>query len=82
MTTTSIQKWGNSQGIRLTKQILAALNWGINDEVSIVTQDNKLIIEQVHPKKHQTSDELCANFDGKYTPSGVDWGEPVGKEIW
>ena len=82
MTTTSIQKWGNSQGIRLTKQILAALNWRINDEVSIVTQDNKLIIEQVHPKKHQTIDELFANFDGKYTPSEVDWGEPVGKEIW
>lgn len=82
MTTTAIQKWGNSQGIRLTKQILTALNWGINDKVKLTTEDNKLIIEPVHARKHQTIDELFANYDGNYMPDEVDWGQPVGKEIW
>ena len=82
MITAAIQKWGNSQGIRLTKQILAALDWAIDDEVSMVAQDNKLMIEKVHPNRHRTIDELFADFDGQYVSHEIDWGQPEGKEVW
>ena len=43
MTTAALQKWGNSQGFRLPKQLITALNWKINDEFSLSRQDDKLI---------------------------------------
>ncbi len=34
--TTNIQKWGNSQGIRLPKHLLEAIKWHENEEVEII----------------------------------------------
>ena len=36
--TTTIQKWGNSQGIRLPKHILEALNWHEGEKLDIKTE--------------------------------------------
>lgn len=27
-------------------------------------------------------DALFADFHGEYRPHEIDWGEPVGKEVW
>lgn len=27
-------------------------------------------------------EELFADFDGEYIPEEINWGEPVGGEIW
>ncbi len=35
MKTLSVSKWGNSQGIRLSKEILNQLGWGENEEVEV-----------------------------------------------
>lgn len=82
MTTAALQKWGNSQGFRLPKQLITALNWKINDEFSLSRQDDKLIIEPMCPRKRKTMKELFANFNGEYQAEEIDWGQPAGKEIW
>ncbi len=33
-------------------------------------------------KKHKTIDELFEGYEGDYKPEEIDWGEPVGKEIF
>jgi antitoxin component of MazEF toxin-antitoxin module len=33
-------------------------------------------------KSHKSIEELFAGFQGEYEPVEIDWGEPVGKEIW
>ena len=43
---TKIKKWGNSQGIRISKEILKLMKWQVNEEVSISIHENKLIIEK------------------------------------
>jgi transposase len=37
-----------------------------------------------HTKKkpHKSIEELFADFKGEYEPVDIDWGKPVGKEIW
>lgn len=80
MTTVAIQKWGNSQGIRLPKSLLDALDWKVNEKLNIISKENKLILEQ--PERHKKIKALFANFEGTYTTEEFDWGEPVGKEIW
>ena len=44
--TTKIQKWGNSQGIRIPKFFLDSVNWNENTKLEVCTENNKVIITQ------------------------------------
>ena len=79
--TTSIQKWGNSQGVRIPKMLLDAVKWSENEEVTITVYDGKLIIEKVKKEKESIM-ELFENYEEEYTPEEIDWGKPEGKEVW
>lgn len=80
--TTIIQKWGNSQGIRIPKILLDNMNWKENEQVIILVQDDKLIIEKDPNKKRKNIKELFKDFEGDYNGVEIDWGEPEGREIW
>ena len=77
---TTIQKWGNSQGIRIPKFILEAVHWNGNENLVIKTDNDKLIIEKAEKRKNIM--ELFADFDGEYSPVEMNWGDPVGEEVW
>ena len=78
-----IQKWGNSQGLRLAKNLLADAHIGIGDEVDIAVKDGIIIIAPAKRKRgrHNLKD-LVALIPQNYQIGEVDWGEPVGKEVW
>lgn len=78
--TTTIQKWGNSQGIRIPKFLLETVQWDENEQIELSTIGNKIIIEKATPRK--SIKELFNGYNEEYIPVEVDWGEPVGKEIW
>ena len=81
--TTSIQRWGNSQGVRIPKYLLDAVNMTTDDEINIRAEGNMLIIEKAKPTaSRKTIKELFADYDGEYTPQEIDWGEKVGNEEW
>ena len=42
--TTTIQKWGNSQGVRIPKILLDTVKWAEDEQIVILVQDNKLVI--------------------------------------
>ncbi len=76
-----IKKWGNSQGIRLSKEILQMANMGLNEILDISASDG--IITLTKAFRHKTLEERAAEYDGKLNLDGeYDWGEPVGREIW
>ena len=79
-----IQKWGNSDGIRIPSSILKSLNLKTNDKVDLIQEKDKIIISQLQ-KKHKTLEERFAEFeqlDGseKCIAESYDWGEDLGKE--
>ncbi|WP_432650180.1 AbrB/MazE/SpoVT family DNA-binding domain-containing protein [Huintestinicola sp.] len=78
--TTTIQKWGNSQGIRIPKIILDTVHWTDNEELTLIVKDNEVVIRKANERK--SLKELFEGYDGEYVPEEIDWGEPVGKEIW
>ena len=78
---TNIQKWGNSQGIRIPKNILEEANLSNNDTVNIIVQDKKIVIEKVAQQRKNIK-ELFANYHEVYNPIQIDWGKTEGKEIW
>lgn len=80
---TKIQKWGNSQGLRLSKNLLADAHIGIGDEVNIGVKDGIIIISPAKRKRgrHNLKD-LVKRIPKNYKAGEVNWGEPVGNEVW
>ena len=78
-----IQKWGNSQGLRIAKNLLVDAQLGIGDEVDISVKDGIMIVTPAQKirGRHKLRD-LVARIPEKYQTSEVEWGEPVGKEAW
>ncbi len=80
--TTTIQKWGNSQGVRIPKILLDTVKWSENEEIEINAEDGKLIIEKAKEHKRKNIKELFKDYKGDYEPIEIDWGETKGGEIW
>ncbi len=80
--TTTIQKWGNSQGIRLPKFLLDSINWSENEKLEVKTENEKIIIEKMTNPSRKNIKELFADFQDEYEPIDINWGSQVGKEIW
>ncbi|MBC2709467.1 MAG: AbrB/MazE/SpoVT family DNA-binding domain-containing protein [Desulfosarcina sp.] len=78
-----IQKWGNSQGLRLAKNLLADAQLDIGDDVDIRVKDGVMIVTPAKRirGRHRLED-LVARIPENYQTGEVGWGEPVGKEVW
>ena len=76
-----IQKWGNSQGIRIPKKMLETLDLKVNDSISIEEAENCLKIKKVK-EKLSNIEKLFLNYEDKYEKIDLDWDNEVGKEIW
>jgi antitoxin MazE len=79
--TVKIQKWGNSLGIRIPKNVLDELGWKDNEELDIRVSNGKLIIERANIFKRKNIFELFAENEGEYESIEIDWGHSSGKEI-
>ncbi len=76
-----VKEWGNSQGIRLPKEILKSAGIALNDILDVTVSDG--VITLAKPFRHVTLEERAAQFGGKLMLDGeYDWGEPVGREVW
>ena len=78
----TIQKWGNSQGIRIPKAFLEALGMMENDLVELSRVGDNIVIKKVEKERELTLEDIFKNYDGKYETEEFDWGAPVGKEVW
>lgn len=76
-----IKGWGNSQGIRLSKEILQAAGISLNEMLDITV--SKGMITLTKSFRHKTLEERAAEYGGQLNLDGEgDWGEPVGREVW
>ena len=78
---TKIKKWGNSQGLRLNKELLTEVGIELDDEVNIEIEDGKIVITKAI-KDEIILKELFSEYKGEYKPKEIDWGEPEGDEVW
>lgn len=78
---TQVKAWGNSQGIRIPKEILQEANLAIDDAVNIRVSNGVIMLEK--PFRHKTLEERAAAYAGRLGLDGeFDWGKPVGRESW
>ena len=80
---TKVQKWGNSQGIRFTKAVLADAQIDVGDEVTVSAQAGRIVIKPLtRVRGGHDLKELVSRMPKDYQAQEVDWGAPVGKEAW
>ncbi len=81
---TTIQKWGNSKGVRLPKAILDALLLQENDSVEVYAESESIIIRKATRKRRAkiSLEERFEGYTGDYQCEEWDTGEPVGREVW
>lgn len=82
----NLAKWGNSAAIRIPKTILEELNIASNNfeniSFDVDIEGEKLILRK---NQEKTKFELLVEQSKgeKINPKlDMDWGNPVGKEVW
>lgn len=76
-----VKPWGNSQGIRISKDILREADVKIDDVLEVKVVNGMITL--VKPFRHKTLEERAAEFNGNLNLDGeYNWGEPVGREVW
>lgn len=85
----TIQKWGNSQGLRIPKPVLEALGIRENDRVELIPSGDTLTIKKAATGRHRPLEERLTAFYGKpideigrIDGGEVDWGKAEGDEAW
>ncbi len=80
---TKVQKWGNSQGVRLSKQLLSEADIEVGDAVDIKVREGTLVVRPARRVRggHDLR-TLVRRISEDYTPEELDWGPPAGREVW
>ena len=78
---TRIKKWGNSQGLRFSKEMLGSIGVGVNEDVNVEIHDQQIIITKAQ-ECDLTIDQLFEGYVEAYKPNEVDWGAAKGREVW
>lgn len=78
---TTVQKWGNSLGVRIPRPVAKDIQLHEGSRVEILEEDNRLVIIPVARPSFSLEDMLKkinkANIHGE-----VDSGPAMGKEAW
>ena len=76
----TIAKWGNSLALRIPKSVADKVDLKEGSSVSVTVSDGNIVITPT--AKKYTLDELLEGTRPEDFGSEIDWGEPVGVEIW
>lgn len=72
--------WGNSQALRIPRTVLDELQISEGDEVEMMVEKGRLTVRPLNPKI--TLESLVAAITPENRHKEIDWGKPVGTEVW
>lgn len=76
-----IQKWGNSQGLRLAKHILESAGIAVGDELEVIADEEGIRIRKKRRPKFMLAD-IESRMPKNYRAKEESFGKPVGREEW
>ena len=76
-----VRKWGNSAAVRIPASVLEAARVGIDEPVDVREEGGRIIIEPFRPTEYDLK-ALVAGITDQNRHDPVDWGKPVGQEVW
>jgi antitoxin MazE len=81
----AFQRWGNSLALRVPKVVAQEIGASDGKTAEMSVRDGKLVIEVTKPRRRRrryTLDELVAGITPENRHEAIDWGPPVGNEVW
>lgn len=75
----TVKNWGNSLGIRIPNFIVRELSLKNGSVVDINDNGKEILIKPI--QKDKLSDMLSLINENNIHEE-IDWGKPVGKEVW
>lgn len=76
-----VKKWGNSASVRIPASIMAAASLSIDQPVDVREENGKIVIEPIQPPLYDLA-EMIARMTPDTFHDDVDFGVPVGDEVW
>jgi antitoxin MazE len=77
----SIQKWGNSLGLRIPKTLAADANVAEGTNVELNVENGRLVVAPQRNAKYAIQD-LVAGITPENLHGLTDTGSPLGREVW
>lgn len=74
-----LQKWGNSNGIRIPVSFLNELGLKENDSLDISLEDNKIVIKK---ESQKSFNDIIEGYDGNYVCEEFEPYDVRGNELW
>jgi antitoxin MazE len=77
----TVKKWGNSASVRIPAAIMAAAKLRLEQPVDVREDKGRIIIEPIRPPKFDLNN-LVAQITDENRHDEVDFGKPIGKEVF
>ena len=78
---TKIQKWGNSQGLRIPKDILEQASIIIGEDVDVSVRRGEIVVKPAARIRGKYKD-IVAHIPKTYKSAEENWGQSAGKEVY
>jgi antitoxin MazE len=76
-----IGQWGNSLAVRIPKYVVESLDLKLNDPVECTVENGRLVLEPIQALPELSLEDLLAEIT-EAPELEVDWGRPMGGEVW
>lgn len=78
---TTIRKWGNSLGMRIPKNLAKDMQVEEGSSVEISVRKGRLVVTPLKGKEYSL-EELVADIKPSNLHEEVEFGAPIGREVW
>ena len=76
-----VKKWGNSAALRIPASVMAAATLTLDQAVDVREEAGRSVIEPIRDAAFDIGDLIAGITDANVHDS-VDFGAPVGGEVW
>lgn len=77
---TKVQRWGNSLGIRIPQQVAENLGIAHGSMMEMKSNHQQIILKPM--KSKPSLEELVSKITEENRHAEIDFGKPVGNELW
>jgi antitoxin MazE len=76
-----VLRWGNSLGLRLPKKLAEDAKVAEGSLVELWVDRGRLLVAPIAERIYSL-DELVRGINSRNCHTSLDWGSPVGREVW
>ena len=77
---TRLAKWGNSLALRIPRSVAAAAEVAEGLDVDVTFEGGAIVVRP--DARRYSLEELVEGITAENTPRDIQWGSPVGEEVW